>query len=114
MDGVIYRGGQLIPGVERFLRWIKESKKRFTFLTNNSLHSPKQLQIKLRNMGLDLDMDVFVTASQSTASFLRAQTPRNGTCYVIGSLGLREGWWNIGKAKRIVLTNIWISGKSFA
>lgn len=91
MDGVIYRGGMLIDGVKRFLSWIKQENKKFTFLTNNSKHTPKQLQQRLVKMGLELDEDIFLTSAQSTASFLIQQKPYNGTCFLIGGEGLYEG-----------------------
>ena len=36
MDGVIYRGNQLIPGADRFVRMLKDKRIPFLFLTNNS------------------------------------------------------------------------------
>ena len=36
MDGVIYRGGQLIPGADRFVNGLREANIPFLFLTNNS------------------------------------------------------------------------------
>lgn len=36
MDGVIYRGGSLLPGVKEFVEWLYREGKSFLFLTNNS------------------------------------------------------------------------------
>ena len=36
MDGVIYRGGNLLPGVREFVDWLNREEKKFLFLTNNS------------------------------------------------------------------------------
>ena len=36
MDGVIYRGSQLIPGADRFVGLLRERDIDFLFLTNNS------------------------------------------------------------------------------
>lgn len=91
MDGVIYRGGMLIDGVARFLKWIKHENKKFTFLTNNSKHTPKQLRERLARMGLELDEDIFLTSAHSTAHFLIQQKPYNGSCFLIGGAGLYEG-----------------------
>ena len=35
MDGVIYHGNRLLPGVKEFLDWLKRNDKRFLFLTNS-------------------------------------------------------------------------------
>ena len=58
MDGVIYLGNQLLPGVAEFVTWLNENDKRFLFLTNSSERSPKELQQKLQRMGLDY-VDIF-------------------------------------------------------
>ena len=34
MDGVIYLGSQLLPGVREFVSWLNENGKQFLFLTN--------------------------------------------------------------------------------
>ena len=46
MDGVIYHGNQLIPGVTEFIAWLEREKKKFLFLTNGSERSPRELQQK--------------------------------------------------------------------
>ena len=51
MDGVIYHGNQLLPGVKEFVDWLYREKKKFLFLTNASNRSPKELQKKLGGMG---------------------------------------------------------------
>ena len=70
MDGVIYHGNQLIPGVKDFINWLKENDKKFLFLTNNSGRSPKELAQKLSRMGLDIDESHFYTSGISTAAYL--------------------------------------------
>ena len=36
MDGVIYHGNKLLPGVKEFVEWLYKEGKRFLFLTNSS------------------------------------------------------------------------------
>ena len=36
MDGVIYHGTKLIPGVVDFVIWLYKNDKKFLFLTNSS------------------------------------------------------------------------------
>ena len=54
MDGVIYHGNNLLPGVREFVNWLYEEKKSFLFLTNASERSPKELQQKLLRLGLEV------------------------------------------------------------
>ena len=59
MDGVIYHGNKLLPGVKEFVDWLYKENKNFLFLTNSSERSPKELQQKLKRMGLDVDESHF-------------------------------------------------------
>lgn len=45
MDGVIYHGNQLLPGVKEFVEWLQKEEKQFLFLTNASSRSPKNYRI---------------------------------------------------------------------
>lgn len=53
MDGVIYHGNRLLPGVQEFVAWLQKEHKKFLFLTNNSGKTQRELQSKLSRMGLD-------------------------------------------------------------
>ena len=87
MDGVIYHGNRLLPGVKEFVEWLYRENKNFLFLTNSSERSPKELQQKLARMGLDVDESHFYTSALATAKFIARQTP-GGSAYVIGGAGL--------------------------
>ena len=89
MDGVIYHGNRLLPGVKEFVDWLYREKKDFLFLTNASDRSPKELQQKLPRMGLDVDESRFYTSALATARFLSSQAP-GCSAYVIGGAGLAE------------------------
>ena len=67
MDGVIYHGNKLLPGVKEFVDWLYRENKNFLFLTNSSERSPKELQQKLKRMGLDVDESHFYTSALATA-----------------------------------------------
>ena len=69
MDGVIYHGNQLLPGVKEFVEWLQKEEKQFLFLTNASSRSPKELQNKLYRMGLDIGEEHFYTSALATAKF---------------------------------------------
>ena len=87
MDGVIYHGNKLLPGVKEFVEWLYREEKNFLFLTNSSERSPKELQQKLARMGLDVDESHFYTSALATAKFISSQCP-GGSAYVVGGAGL--------------------------
>ncbi len=98
MDGVIYRGKQLIPGAHEFVQRLLGSKIPFLFLTNNAEQTPIDLKLKLEQMGISgLTEDNFITAAMATAMFLKAQnrkpTPK---AFVIGGGGLMSELYNVG------------------
>lgn len=95
MDGVIYHGNHLLPGVTDFVNWLKAENKKFIFLTNSSERSPKELQQKLGRLGIDIDESHFYTSAMATASFLSSQCP-NGSVYVIGETGLAKALYDAG------------------
>ncbi|NLM26259.1 MAG: HAD family hydrolase [Firmicutes bacterium] len=95
MDGVIYHGNYLLPGVLEFVNWLKQENKEFLFLTNSSERSPKELQQKLERLGIEVDEHHFHTSAIATASFLASQTP-GGSVYVIGEAGLTNALYDAG------------------
>ena len=44
MDGVIYHGNRLLPGVKEFVDWLYQEDKKFLFLSNSSSKTPRELQ----------------------------------------------------------------------
>ncbi len=95
MDGVIYHGDRLLPGVKEFLDWLHKENKQFLFLTNSSARSPKELQQKLGRMGLDVGEEHFYTSALATARFISQQSP-NCSAYVVGEPGLLNALYDAG------------------
>jgi NagD protein len=95
MDGVIYHGNMLLPGVKEFVDWLQQEKKKFLFLTNSSERTPRELQEKLKRLGIDVDKSHFYTSALATASFLSSQNPR-GSAFIIGEAGLINALYNVG------------------
>jgi len=95
MDGVIYHGNQVLPGVAEFIEWLHREKKEFLFLTNNSGYTPRELQQKLGRMGLDVSEEHFYTSALATAEFLKRQAP-GCSVYAIGEAGLHNALYNAG------------------
>jgi len=95
MDGVIYHGKNLLPGAQKFVSWLSDTKKEYLFLTNSSERSPRELSEKLNRLGISVEPSHFYTSALATASFLSSQVP-NGSCYVIGEPGLISALYDKG------------------
>lgn len=87
MDGVLYRGPQLIPGADYFLQQLRRRGVPFRLLTNNSQRTRRDVVAKLAHMGITVEEENVFTSAMATARFLAAQKP-GGTAYVIGEGGL--------------------------
>ena len=95
MDGVIYHGNCILPGVKDFVDWLYKEDKPFLILTNSSERSPRELRQKLSRMGLDVDESHFYTSALATAKFLAEQAP-GCSDYVIGAPGLVNALYDVG------------------
>jgi len=87
MDGVLYRGTELIPGADTFINELRAREIPFRLLTNNSQRARRDVVAKLKRMGIDLLEEHVYTSAMATARYLADQKP-HGTAYVIGEGGL--------------------------
>jgi 5'-nucleotidase len=87
MDGVIYRGHELIPGADRFVDRLLRGDVPFLFLTNNSQRTRRDVVARLQPMGIHVEERHVFTCAMATARFLAQQKP-SGTAFVIGEGGL--------------------------
>ena len=95
MDGVIYHGNKLLPGVIEFTEWLERKGKQYLFLTNSGERTPRELSEKLRRLGINIHESHFYTSALATAQFLASQKP-NGSAYVIGNSGLINALYEAG------------------
>jgi 5'-nucleotidase len=87
MDGVIYRGGHLIPGADQFVNGLRVANIPFLFLTNNSQRTRRDVATRLQRLGIDVMEHYIFIFALATARFLSKQKP-HGTAFVIGEGGL--------------------------
>lgn len=101
MDGVIYHGNEILPGVREFVNWLMDNEKKFVFLTNSPEKTPHELSMKLDRMGLSVSADHFYTSAMATAEFLSIQAP-GCTAYVIGEAALSKALYD----KKIYMNDV--------
>jgi len=111
MDGVIYHGNSLLPGVKEFVSWLQQENKKFLFLTNSSERTPGELQEKLLRLGIKVDQSHFYTSALATAAFLYSQK-KKGTAYIIGEAGLINALYNAGFSMNNVDPDYVVIGES--
>jgi NagD protein len=97
MDGVIYRGHELIPGANRFIQNLRENNVPFLFLTNNSQRTRLDVATRLQRLGIEVEEEHVFTCATATARFLANQKP-SGTAFVIGEGGLLNALHDAGYA----------------
>jgi NagD protein len=95
MDGVLVSGRIIIPGADRFIEQLKARGVEYLVLTNNPIHTPRDLAHRLQAVGLDIPAERIFTSAMATAHFLQSQKP-NGTAFVIGESGLTEAIHSVG------------------
>ncbi len=87
LDGVIYRGNELLPGAQEFVAWLEAQHKKYLFLTNNSFATSEQVLGKLTRLGIPASESHLLTAGQAAVQYLARRFP-NGTVYVVGEMPL--------------------------
>lgn len=83
LDGVIYRGNELLPGAREFISWLETNHKKYLFLTNNSFATAAQIRAKLERLGISTDSAHLLTAGQAAVQNIARRLPE-GIVYVVG------------------------------
>jgi len=86
LDGVLWLGGDPIPGSADAVAKVREAGHRVLFLTNNSSRPVSAIVTKLTEMGIAAEHDEVVTSAQAAVSLLEAGT----TALVCAGVGVSE------------------------
>jgi len=90
MDGVLYRGAEVLPGVKELLDALTLRERPVMLATNNSMSTPEAYERKLAAMGLDIPASAVITSALATRDYLLQRLPEGAGIYVIGMPALRE------------------------
>ncbi len=83
LDGVVYRGNELLPGAKEFVSWLETNQQKYLFLTNNSFATAAQILAKLERLGITSDHAHLLTAGQAAVQNIARRLPQ-GVVYVVG------------------------------
>lgn len=87
LDGVVYRGGEALPGAAAALERLAASNYRVVFVTNNSSRTEEQVADKLEALvGLRPGIDDIVTSARAAVALV----PEGARCLVVGGEGILE------------------------
>ncbi|MBE2269443.1 MAG: HAD-IIA family hydrolase [Anaerolinea sp.] len=111
MDGVIWRGDDVLPGAVALFDLLKQRGLPFAAATNNSAKSPADYVAKLARMGIHgIREDQILTSGRVTVAYLQAHYPPGTPVYVIGGDGLRQmiarAGFELSDAARVVVVGI--------
>ncbi|PJF40406.1 MAG: HAD-IIA family hydrolase [Chloroflexi bacterium] len=91
MDGVLWRGDEMLPGTPDLFAMLREREIPFVLATNNSAKTPAQYIDKLAGMGIHAIVESqIITSGTATVAYLQAQLGPGARVHVLGGDGLRH------------------------
>ncbi|MDF2721577.1 MAG: haloacid dehalogenase [Paenibacillus sp.] len=97
LDGTVFIGDRLLPGVKETISLLRKRRKIVRFLTNTTIRTRKQCQSRLQELGLEVGIDEIVTAAYLSAVFLQELSPKPNVL-VIGEPALTAELHELGVA----------------
>ncbi|NPC99022.1 HAD-IIA family hydrolase [Nocardioides sp. zg-DK7169] len=90
LDGVVYIGGEAVPGAAAHLRRARGAGARLAFVTNNASRTPEAVATHLRDLGIEAAPDDVVTSAQAASRVLLERFGVGARVVLLGAVGLRE------------------------
>jgi glycerol-1-phosphatase len=94
LDGVIYRGDEVVEGAPETIEAVRKAGVNVVFLTNNSSRTPEHVAGKLVRLGVKTDASEVMTSAVATADVLARRG--GGAAYVIGGEGVTQALIDAG------------------
>lgn len=82
LDGVVYRGEQVLPGARELVEWLDATGRKTLYLSNNSLATPDEVTAKLARLGMPRPEGRVLTAGWAAAQLLGRRFP-GGRAFVL-------------------------------
>lgn len=96
LDGVVYVGGEAVPGAPGHLRAARDAGMRVAFITNNASRPPDQVADHLRALGVEASVDDVVTSAQAAARLLVDRHGADARVVALGAEGLTAALQAVG------------------
>lgn len=93
MDGVVYVGSRLLPGVQQIFDYLESTGRKWLCVTNNASRTPAQFVEKLNSMGVRARPEQILGSAEATAGWLAEQISDHGWPHgkviIVGQDGLK-------------------------
>ena len=89
LDGVIYRGTELIPNVDKIIQRLKDQSIKIAYNSNNSTATRHMYADLLEKFNISSKPSDFYTSASITSEEI-TRIKQNSNIFVIGEIGLRE------------------------
>ena len=97
LDGTVFIGDQLLAGAGETIAELRRRGRRVLFLTNSSVHTPRDCQQRLKQMGLACREEEILTALYVSASYFAREVPE-ARLYLVGEAVMRRQMEDLGVA----------------
>ncbi len=87
VDGVLCRGGDLIPRAEEAIERLRRGGKKVIFISNNSTKSREEYIAKFTRLGIPVTENDLVLSTYATARYVANEKP-GAKVYMVGAKGL--------------------------
>jgi glycerol 3-phosphatase-2 len=94
LDGVIYRGDEVVPGAPEVIARLREMGKGIAFVTNNSGRTPDAVATKLTGLGVPAEPAEVETSALVTAALLADRGVSEA--FVVGEQGILQALRDAG------------------
>jgi len=90
LDGVTYRGSDVVPTAPAALGAARDAGMRLVYVTNNSSRTSDDVVAHLTSVGIPATVDEIFTAAQAAVAILADRFGAGARILVVGGAGLRE------------------------
>lgn len=90
LDGVVYVGGDEVPGASAALAAARDQGMRLAFVTNNAARPPAVVAEHLSRLGIPATAAEVITSAQAAAHYLAERLAPGSRVLVLGTTGLTE------------------------
>lgn len=90
MDGVLWVGNQMLPGVAAFFSFLDARHIRYLLVSNNATRRADYTVARMRDANVFIEPESVLTSADATPRWVKQKMPRVKRVYVIGETALRD------------------------